>query len=300
MNRRKKCSGNDDSGLCWQWLCRLGLTLAAVLLLVRPVAASSLWQLEKDGRTHYLLGTIHVSDPEIVNLPPHVAQAVQSSRRLVVEVISDAVSQRRATARALLASNTLDKMLDKALFEDVASAARLRGVTPERLVRMKPWAVALMLNFPMPAREPVLDVALQYRFQDSERPVHALETLDEQLDIFDRLPLSGQIAFLELSLAQAADFDAYMDFMKSLYLQGDLEAILRHAQALMDNTHNPLMADLMYRMLDERNLRMFDRLQSHLEETGTFIAVGALHLPGWQGLLQLFRQAGYTVRPVVP
>ena len=60
------------------------------------------------------------------------------------------------------------------------------------------------------------------------------------------------------------------------------------------------MKQLMYRILDERNERMFTRVLPYLLESGTLIAVGALHLPGPQGLLQLFRQAGYTVKPIAP
>lgn len=284
----------------WWWLRHLGLTLAALLLLFRPAAASTLWQIEKDGRTHHLFGTIHVADADVVALPAHVEQVVRSARQLVVEVISSDDARRTMAQRTLLASNTLKNVLGDELFASVASAAQMRGVSPEGLAHLKPWAVALMLNVPLSSSEPVLDERLQYRFEGSGRPVHALETLDEQLDIFDQLPLAGQIAFLESSLAQLADFDANMAQMKSLYLKGDLEAIQDYSRQQLDSADDPLMRQLMHRLLEERNMRMFERVQSRLTESGTLIAVGALHLPGQQGLLQLFRQAGYTVLPVAP
>lgn len=301
MNPMKKYSGNKlPAKRVKSWLFTLGFTLTALLLLVRPAAASLLWQIEKDGRTHHLFGTIHISDADIIALPAHVEQVVKSSRQLVIEAIADGPARQTMAERSLLASNSLKNVVGEALFADVASAARARGVPPASLVRLKPWAVGLMLNVPTPSLEPVLDVHLQYRFQDSGRAVHALETIDEQLDIFDQLPMPDQIAFLKSSLAQLEDFDTNMAHMKSLYLAGDLDSIHRFSEQQTSSADHPVMKQLMYRILDERNERMFTRVQPYLLESGTLIAVGALHLPGPQGLLQLFRQAGYTVKPIAP
>ncbi|TNF37962.1 MAG: hypothetical protein EP315_01845, partial [Gammaproteobacteria bacterium] len=55
---------------------------------------------------------------------------------------------------------------------------------------------------------------------------------------------------------------------------------------------------LMVEMLDKRNLRMVERMQSCLQQGRAFIAVGALHLPGVQGVLHLLEQQGYSVSPV--
>lgn len=302
MNPMKKYSGNEALAMkrMNSWLCTLGLTLAALLLLVKPAAAGMLWQIEKDGHTHHLFGTIHISDADVIALPTHVEQVVKSSRQLVMEAVADDLARQSMAERTLMASNSLKNVLGETLFAEVASAAKARGVPPSSLVRLKPWAVGLMLNVPTPSPEPVLDVHLQYQFQDSGRAVHALETIDEQLDIFDQLPMSDQIAFLESSLAQLADFDANMAHMKSLYLAGDLESIQRFSDEQTASADHPVMKQLMYRILEQRNERMFTRVQPYLVQSGTLIAVGALHLPGQQGLLQLFRQAGYTVKPVAP
>lgn len=278
------------------WLCGFWL----LVWLAVPAHASLLWQLEKDGKVHYLFGTIHISDPEIIQLPAPVETVVNSASALVVEVVLDGATRQSIAERTLLSSSTLKKVLGMELFNEVASAVKERGVPPSSLLRLKPWAVGLMLNVPTQSLEPVLDVHLQYRFANSQRPVHGLETIDEQLDIFDQLALAEQIEFLKSSLAQHAEFEATFDHMKALYLAGDLEQLEHFARAQSARSASSTMDKLMYRILEERNHRMFARVQSHLAQSGVLIAVGALHLPGQQGLLQMFRDAGYSVRAVAP
>lgn len=283
--------------LLWlRWLCFCWLPA----LIAEPVQSSLLWQLEKDDKVHYLFGTIHISDPEVIQLPPSVESVVNSASALVVEVVLDSVTRQAIAERTLLSSSTLKQVLGIELFGEVARVAKQRGMPSSSLLRLKPWAVGLMLNVPTPSLEPVLDVHLQYRFADTQRPVYGLETIDEQLDIFDEMTLDDQIAFLKTSLAQQADFDVHFSRMKTLYLAGDLEQIERFAREQSSKSANSTMDKLMYRILEERNHRMFARVQSHLAQSGVLIAVGALHLPGQQGLLQMFRNAGYSVRAVTP
>lgn len=279
-------------------MVRLGWTLLAFLLVAQPATASLLWKLEKNGNIHYLFGTIHVSDADIIALKPEVQAAVDAAQRLVVEAVVDDKARQAMADRSLLSTNTLKGVLGPDLFEQVARAAKARNLMPASVMRLKPWAVALMLNMPTPSLKPVLDVHLQYRFQDSRRPVSGLETVDEQLAIFDEMSLADQIEFLKVALLQQDEFDANFAHMKTLYLAGDLTAIEAFSEQQINRYKQPVLRKVMHRILAERNVRMFQRVQPHLARSGTLIAVGALHLPGNQGLLAMFRQAGYTLTPV--
>lgn len=268
--------------------------------LAQTAQASLLWQIEKDGRRNHVLGTFHVSDPEIVTVPPHVNRIVVAARQLVLEVRQDSRSQQIIADRSLLTQATLSQLLGPELYEQVVQAMRARGMAPAGVQRLKPWAVGLMLNFPAPSLDPVLDVSLQYRFQAQNKPVQALETIDEQLDVFDHLPLADQIQFLASALEQLPDFDRNLEQMKNLYKAGDLEAIQHFAQAQMKQTDSAAMTRLMHAIIDQRNQRMYERMQPYLQQSDTLIAVGALHLPGNTGVLQLLKNNGYRIRPVNP
>lgn len=270
-------------------------------LLLAPLASASLlWQIEKEGKRNHLLGTIHVSDRDIVTLPPHVDQVVQQSDALLLEVKQGPKSQLAIADRTRLEESTLRQLVGDDLYQRVVKVMKQRGMSPASLQRLKPWAVGLMLNFPTPSLEPVLDVSLQYRFQNEGKPVQSLETVDEQLDLFDHLSPQEQIEFLRASLAQLGEFDENLARMKMLYKAGDIEAIHAFARSQAHDMRNPVMEKLMEKIVEQRNVRMFQRVQAHLNASGTLIAVGALHLPGEQGLLELLRKAGYRVNPVKP
>ncbi len=277
------------------------LCLALCLLLVSGTSSASLlWKISKNGISHHVFGTIHISDADIIALPPAVERIVSGSSRLVVEAVSEDVNEQAIATRTLLKSATLRSVLGSELYDEVTRVAQSRGMSPAGLIHLKPWAVGLMLNVPISTKEPVLDVYLQQRFLGGGRSVFALETIDEQLDLFDQLPQADQIEFLKASLSQQEEFDAMFSTMKSLYLAGDLDALQAFSRQQTDKANSASVQRLMERILDERNQRMFARVQPYLRQSGTLIAVGALHLPGQQGLLTLFKQAGWTVTAVTP
>lgn len=279
-------------------ICWLGFIYA--VMLSSTASASLLWHIEKAGRQNHILGTFHVADRDIVNLPRYIDQVVGNAGHLILEVKQDARAQQIIADRSLLQRSTLPQLVGRDLYGRVTSAMKQRGLPAAGLQRLKPWAVGLMLNFPAPSLEPVLDVSLQYRFQDAGKPVSALESIDEQLDLFDQLPLEEQIEFLESALQHLPEFDRNMTQMKQLYKAGDLNAIHRFAEEQLTQSDSAAMERLMTSIVEHRNQRMFLRLQPHLTRSGTLIAVGALHLPGKQGLLQLLKNAGYRVTPVTP
>jgi uncharacterized protein YbaP (TraB family) len=257
-----------------------------------------LWQIEKAGRQNHILGTIHIADPDVAQLPGHIEAAIQQSQQLVLEVKQDVRSRQRIEDRTRLSSSSLRALIGQDLYQQVVDVMKLRGAEGPSLQKMKPWAVGLMLNYPVSTEQPVLDVGLQLRFQNAGKEVNALETIDEQLDLFDRMPMPEQIEFLALSLRQLDHFDADLATMKRYYRAGDLEAIHRFARQQLRQLGSPSMTRLMHEIIQVRNQRMFDRLGPYLAGSNTLIAVGALHLPGEQGLLQLMKNAGYRVRPV--
>ena len=82
------------------------------------------------------------------------------------------------------------------------------------------------------------------------------------------------------------------------YKQRDLGAMLAINKQAMDAGDQRLARDFQRRLIIDRNRRMADRMQQYLKEGNAFVGVGALHLPGEQGLLELLEQRGYSVRAV--
>ena len=277
-----------------------GLVVWMLVAWCTSVSASLLWRIEKNGKRNFILGTIHVSDPHVLASLDRIDKIIQHSHELVLEVQQNADTRKTVAQRTQLGRGTLQQKIGSTLFQKVGDVLKAKGIQPSALMKMKPWAVGLMLNFPRPNPEPVLDEKLQILFQQVGKPVASLETVDEQLDIFDRLSMPEQIQFLRYSLVQTKEFDANLLRMKSLYLKGDIDSIYALAQGQVDGVGSPTMDKLMHNLLDVRNQRMFERMQPFLSKSGVLFAVGALHLPGKQGLLHKIRSAGFTLSPVYP
>ena len=277
-----------------------GLVVWMLVAWSTSVSASLLWRIEKNGKRNFILGTIHVSDRHVLASLNRIENILQHSQELVLEVKQDADTRKIVARYTQLDHGTLQQKIGSTLFQRVGDALKSRGIQPSALMKMKLWAVGLMLNFPRPTLEPVLDERLQILFQRAGKPVSSLETVAEQLDIFDRLTMPEQIQFLQYSLDQSKEFDINLSRMKNLYLKGEIDAIYALAQDEVDGVGSRTMDKLMRNLLDVRNQRMFERMQPFLSKSGVLFAVGALHLPGKQGLLQKIRSAGFTLSPVYP
>ncbi|MCG8668663.1 MAG: TraB/GumN family protein [Pseudomonadales bacterium] len=265
---------------------------------------SRLWKIEhpkQETRPSYLLGTMHLSDKDIVNLPPHIDSVVARTDSLAIEVKLDQKAQKSlAELSALRGNKTLSDLIGSDTFQRIVSLLQPRGMSPLGLQRLKPWAVALMLNYPPPSLDPVLDYSLQLRFKRNKKPIYQLETAEEQIQLFDSMSVENQVGFLMHSLVQQRHFDMYLLAMKRLYIEDDLDGLQALANSQMDEVEQPFLQDLFRRLIEERNIKMANRMGIHLQSGNSLIAVGALHLTGNKGLIQLLRYRGYNVTPVLP
>ena len=95
-----------------------------------------------------------------------------------------------------------------------------------------------------------------------------------------------------------AEKDLAYQQMLNAYINGDLEKLVSIADSQQPNDRR-LAKLINTRLIFERNQRMFNRMQKQLQAGNTFVAVGALHLPGDQGLLNKLRMAGYRVTRII-
>ncbi|MBL4622822.1 MAG: TraB/GumN family protein [Immundisolibacteraceae bacterium] len=273
------------------------LVLIAPGLSAEPLDTSRglLWQIDGvDGTRSHLFGTIHVGEPAVLQLPASVEDAFTKARQLVVEVIIGYQDQQEIGRRMrLYAGQNLQTMIGASLYSRVLHAAHSRGID-RQVVRMKPWAVATMLLTPTPTGLPVLDQQLQRRAQQMGKSVIALETIDEQLAIFEQMPLTVQIDLLHEAVLASLEFEVYYGELMLAYLNRDLAAMLKLSDLHLAQ-ESRLKQALQLLLVDQRNDRMVQRLVPILQQGGVFVAVGALHLPGESGLLQQFHQRGYQL-----
>jgi hypothetical protein len=186
----------------------------------------------------------------------------------------------------------------QALLSEVRELGAQRNLPFMVLDQMKPWAVAVTLAAPKQKQGEFLDLKLAADARRAGKDILGLETPGEQLSTFSALSIDQQLLLLR---DVVTEFDALPKFHRQIeqaYLRRDLTAILALSQQDFDKADAELAQQLLVGLIDGRNLRMAERMQQALQQGDSFIAVGALHLPGPNGLLQLLKEYGYQVSAV--
>jgi uncharacterized protein YbaP (TraB family) len=258
-----------------------------------------LWKIEAPGaRPSYLFGTIHVDDPRVTALPAPVVRALDGSDRFVMEALLDGDSlAQMAKAMYFDDDRTLEQVIGRDLYAATREALKARGIPDATVAKQKPWAVMMALSMPAPKTGEFLDLVLETRAAKQEKPIAGLETMAEQIAVFNDLPMPDQVALLKETVRAQPDLEKDYGELIRAYLARDLRTL-----AQISDKHDPgedrLYRAVTDRLLTRRNARMRQRMVPFLKQGNAFIAVGAAHLAGDRGLLNLLEKAGYRVTPI--
>lgn len=272
-------------------------------------ANSIFWKLEKEGQQpSWLYGTMHMADPDIATIPKDAKQAILSSDAIVIETTDalDPQAMQRAMAGlahlTFLKQGTLRDLVDDSLEEELATAVEQRGIPMSLADRMQPWLVATTISLPVCELQrkqqgaKVLDSALAEFGVENGKELKGLETVSEQLSVMASLPVEFHVSALEETLESGTLALDMIETMKGLYRRGEMGYVFPLMKAVMPKSGNSEgTVQFQEALIDRRNQRMLERSLPILNQGPAFIAVGGLHLPGEQGLVKLFRDAGYTV-----
>jgi hypothetical protein len=135
----------------------------------------------------------------------------------------------------------------------------------------------------------------EYALQGGKQ-VHGLETIQEQLDVFNTMPLDEQVLLLKDAVDHFREVDALYTDLLAAWKQRDLARLVAINETAMADGDRQFTDRFQRRLVTQRNYLMVERMQSYLKQGKAFVAVGALHLPGEEGLLNLLEKRGYTVR----
>ncbi len=254
-----------------------------------------LWRIDSGTSSpSYLFGTMHVEDTRINELPAPVMDAFNNSNSLTTEALLD-VEQLLLVGTELLLTDgtTLEELIGPDLFVQVTQALETRGLLPQIAALLKPWAVAVLLSQPRTQSGMFLDRRLYELAQQRGKSVFGLETLSEQLQIFNAMSIDDQIVLLEETLTQIDTIPEIIEKLTQAYLERDLAKLteLANQQFSQSRAHARLKQGLLF----DRNKKMMERMQPRISEGNAFFAVGALHLPGPDGLLSLLQRQGYAL-----
>jgi len=262
-----------------------------------------LWRVSKPGHApSYVFGTIHLADPRVLDIPDAVAGALAQSKRYYMESFQGEREEARFFEAAQFEDGRrLEALIGAEAYARVAAYLRERGVQEEVIARLKPWAALANLTVtPEDYERVTLDQKLAALARGRHLRVLGLEGIEEQIAVFDRIPLATQIDLLKHALDNRDYFVTMVEPTIQAWMKRDLAGLI----AVQERTaaRFPEMAEhyriLFKRVVENRSIVMAYRLYMPLREGRAFIAVGANHLYGERGMLALIAKQGYRVQRV--
>ncbi|NDY95364.1 TraB/GumN family protein [Wenzhouxiangella limi] len=284
-----------------RFLSRLWVSALLVWMFAGAAQAQVLWSVKgPEGQQNWLLGTVHSEDPRLLEFPEAVLEALADSDRLALELVPDASLLEILNQAMHYPEPRLDQVLAAGPYEKLVEIlGDSYGMGEPVVRRLRPWAAAMTLSVPPPQTGLFMDLALSIRAGGLSLEVVSLERIEEQLAFLADMPESMQLNLLEQAIEDFARQDEMFETLVRSYLAGDLarlEAVAREQMAGLDPA---LRAHFEQVGMIERNHTMVKRALPWLEAGGLMIAVGALHLPGEEGLIELLRARGMTVEPAL-
>lgn len=272
-----------------------------------PFNQGRIWQVEgADIQTSYVFGTMHVDDKKVMELPPAVETAFGAAQVVALEVAGDLDDWDKEAYRERLKlpeGQTLEDLIGKRSFGILTWHMKRSMMRPKN--NIKPWVFWQYMggqswgfidyDYLEPSgHEMVLDAWLEHRAKNDGKRVAGLETGEEHFDIYDKIPLEQQVDLLKLTLDQYSDNKPHVPKLK-LYLDGELgifDALWREYLSWLP----PETAQTIdRRLIVDRNRIMVERMLPLMRDEIAFVAVGAAHMAGEEGILNLLQQRGYTV-----
>jgi len=258
------------------------------------------WSIQKNGLpAGYLLGTIHSEDPRVLDFSEDFLDKLRANKVFAMELVPDLHTLERVTGYMYYPpGQDLESLIGKESYAALETALSAYRVPAESISRMKPWAAVLTLSTPPPKTGFFMDLSLSLRASGNGLEVVGLETLEQQLSFLENMPLAMQLSLLDQAIAESGQVVEVHAQMVSAYLENNLVAL----QALSDEQLKAASESASDYFTQEgihaRNHRMAESLLHQLENKTVFVAVGALHLPGEEGLLNLLRQHGFELSPL--
>jgi uncharacterized protein YbaP (TraB family) len=242
-------------------------------------------------------GTIHIQDKRVFAFDNTVKQIFESCDAFAMEILMDEISQEEALDAMLMKNTTLDKLLSKEEYRILDSVVKANtGAGLFIYNKMKPFFLSsqLMQMNMQQDMELALDLYFLKNARDAGKPCFGVEKFMDQINAIDAISLEDQADMLFVGLTDTTgnnDTDK-LDEMLETYMNFDLDKLFE----MTNDTALP--AEFNKAFLIDRNVGMAKNFVKIAKKQSVFCAVGAAHLPGNTGIIELLRKKGYTVEPV--
>ncbi|KXF79861.1 TraB/GumN family protein [Enterovibrio coralii] len=271
---------------------KLLLPLFSLLFAANVIAEPTVWQAQRGELNFVLMGSVHMGKPSFYPLPQEITDAFSDSEGLIVE--ADLFNDTQFTVPAGEASKTFLNAQEQVTLNNIAKDVSL---PPIALQNMPPWQAAMAIQQAQTQQlglEPQLGIDVHFLTlaQQKNIPIIALETVQEQLDFISSMRDDGLPLLLD-TLNHWEESQEIMPCMIDAWEAGDSHALTDVVDEMMEES-----GELEEVIITDRNRRWAETLSNteHFSQGVYTVVVGALHLYGNEGLLDLLEDDGFTVK----
>jgi len=283
----------------------VAISLSSSVLILDALPQSQknfLWRIQSKTNTVYVLGSLHLSKKEIYPLNQKIESAFDQSNVLAVEAnINDIKKidiQKLMESAFYPGNDTLEKHVSPETHEWVRKETSGLGIPIELINKQKPWFLSMTLVALETLKlglDPNLGIDKYFLSKaEGKKKILELESLDYQINLLSNLSDKDQELFLVYTLRDLKIMEQEVNKLIQTWSSGDtkgMESILTRS-ASEDKSLSPIFEKLIY----ERNRKMVLKIEDFLGTKETyFIIVGAGHLVGDQGIIEILRGKGYIV-----
>ncbi len=272
-----------------------------------------LWKISREGiEPSWLFGTMHSADQRILGLMDRIRPQFEAATSVIIENTDSVEGKNSGAALAAMkkyafleAGTTLENLVSEPDLSILKRELESRHMPWTSARHMQPWLVTASIAIPVcdlkakASGIPVLDAQIGAAAMEQGKTLVGLESVEEQLSAVSSIPFEFHLNALNETLKLSHLSDDLMETTKALYLEGKIGWMLPLVRSFAPQTYTGKgYAEFQKLLLTSRNHRMAERAAEHLEKGNVFMAVGALHLPGEEGLVELLRKSGFTLEPV--
>ncbi|MGG3509466.1 TraB/GumN family protein [Paenibacillus lautus] len=261
-----------------------------------------MWEVESNGNTVYLVGSMHIADDSFYPLRPEFEEAFAEADYLGVEIdISKAADEKQQKLIMDLGmyqdGTTLKDHVSSETYAKLGGILKQSGMQPNALDAFKPWVAETTISSLKSVKagyEASAGIDLYFIQKAIERkvPILELESYESQLGMFDGFSKELQEKNLNIALDNFDVLDESVNQMAEMWKTGNDEQLLELTNSMSgDEEYNKAM-------LIDRNIGMADKIDGYLKNGKNeeyFIVVGSAHYLGEHGIVKLLKDKGYTV-----
>lgn len=263
---------------------------------------SLLWEISGNGlkKPSYLFGTHHLIGAKFADTMTVLQEKFKSTDAVVGEIVMDSTTQTKMAPFLVMKNNTLDSLLTKSEYKEVEDYFKTKqpGFELKQLNNFKPAMVSIMMMlFERPDMLKDIGEGMDDSFQKyakkNGKSLYGLETAEYQGALLFDSDLQKQKKALLKSIREVDKSKQKMEELKTYYIAQDIDKLTE-----LFKNQDEESKEFMTELLKNRNNRWLAQLPALMENQSLFIAVGAGHLVGAEGLIKGLQLKGYILKPV--